>query len=107
MKTTEDIAGFLGILLTMVAVVLLWLVNWVLGFVFSIFVLGVTVWYLRTKKRGNSYLKEVAGITQCKFQRGGLGYGRVSGSYRGHRIEVASAKDTTHSEGLQVSLSAL
>jgi len=99
-KTIEDIAGFLGILLTMVAIVLLWRVNWILGFVFSVFVLGVAVWYLRTKKQGNSYLKEVAGMTQCKFQRGGLGYGRVSGSYRGHKIEVSLSRGYDSLRGL-------
>ncbi len=100
MRTGEEIAGYLGILLTIVAVALLWSLNWILGSVFSIFVLGVAVWYLKAKEQGDNYLKEVAKMTRCGFQRGGLGYGRVSGSYRGHTIEVSINKGYDSSSGL-------
>ncbi len=60
MRIIGKVAGYVGIFLTFVGVVLFWSLNWILGLVFTIFVGAVTAWYLRTKNEGNAYLKEVA-----------------------------------------------
>jgi len=100
MSVIENIAGYIGIFLVFVSVVLLWLVNWMLGLAFTVFVAAVASWYLRTKRKGDLYLREVARITGCEFQGGELGYGRVVGVYKGCRIEVCVNKGYDSLRGL-------
>jgi len=100
MRRGEEVMGYASILLTMVAVILLWLVNWMLGFTLMILVLGVGAWYLRARRRGDLYLKEVARLTGSRFHEGGLGYGHVSGSYMGRRLEVSVNRGYHSLQGL-------
>jgi len=102
--------SFIGFSLVALSVVLLWFLNWMLGFAFTIFVAIVVVWYLKLKKRGNTYLMEVAKRTKCKFKGGGFGYGIVYGDYKGRKIEVSVDKtlDTGRSiSGFAISYSLL
>jgi len=88
----ERVASYFGFSLVMIAVVLFWLLDWMLGSVFTVFVVAVMIWYLKTKKRGDDYLREVAERTGCNFKSGGFGYGSVFGDYKGRRIEVSVDK---------------
>jgi len=68
------------------------------------------VWYLKTKKRGDAYLMEIAKRTKCKFKGGEFGYGSVYGPYKGRKIEVSVNKtlDTGRSlAGFAISYSLL
>ena len=100
MKIIENAASVIGFSLTMVGVILFWWINWILGLGFTIFVIAVIIWYLRTKKTGNTYLKDVARLMGCKFESGGFGYGRVFGIYKGRKIEVKINKDYDALRGL-------
>ena len=93
MKFFEKVAIYFGFCLIVFAVVLLCFVNLVLGFVFTVFVVIVFVWYLKLKKKGDVYLKSVAEMLKCKFEGGKFAYGRVFGSYKGRKIEVSVNKD--------------
>jgi len=110
MKINEKIASYFGISLTVFATAMLWWLNWMLGLVFTVFVLIVAIWYLKTKRKGDYYLKEVAKLIKCRFETGGLAYGRVVGSYKGRRIEVSVNKGYDSLRGFAgfiVSLAAL
>lgn len=89
MRSIKDTVSYFAIFLAAIATALLWLANWMLGLSFTAFMVVVAIWYLRTKRRGVAYLKEVAKRTGCKFQDGKFGYGRVSGFYKGYEIEVS------------------
>jgi len=106
----KNVWSFLGFSLVAIGTVLFWLLNWMLGFVFTIFVAVVVVWYLKMKKRGDAYLMEIAKRTKCKFKGGGFGYGSVYGDYKGRKIEVTVGKtlDTGRSlAGFAISYSLL
>ena len=96
----SDIISIIGFSLLGVAVILLFLVNWILGLLFSIFAVVVIIWYIRRKKSGDVYLKELARLIGCDFHGGGFGYGSVVGSYRDHEIEVKINKDYDSVKGL-------
>jgi len=106
----KNIWSFLGFSLVAIGTVLFWLLNWMLGCVFTIFVAIVVVWYLKMKKRGDAYLMKIAERTKCKFKGGGFGYGSVHGDYKGRKIEVSVDKtlDTGRSlAGFAISYSLL
>jgi len=106
----KNVWSFLGFSLVAIGTVLFWLLNWMLGSVFTIFVAVVVVWYLKMKKRGDAYLMEIAKRTKCKFKGGGFGYGSVYGRYKGRKIEVSVDKtlDTGRSlAGFAISYSLL
>lgn len=92
MSFVKNLWSFLGFSFVAIGTVLFWLLNWMLGFVFTIFVAIVAVWYLKMKKRGDAYLMEIAKRTKCKFKGGGFGYGSVYGRYKGRKIEVSVNK---------------
>jgi hypothetical protein len=96
----SDIISIIGFSLVGVAVILLFLVSWILGLVFSIFAAAVIVWYIRRKKSGDIYLRELARFIGCDFESGGFGYGIVIGSYRGHEIEIKINQDYDSNKGL-------
>jgi len=96
----EKISIYVGFSLTVVGAVLLFLVNWALGFVFTLFVVGVVVWYLQAKRKGDLYLKEVARSIGCTFEGGGFGYGRVYGTYKDHEIGICVDKTYDARRGL-------
>jgi len=96
----KSIMSYIGFSLTAIAIFLLWLVNWILGLAFTAFVVVVFIWYLKTKEKGDVYLKAIAKRTGCQFVSGGPGYGSVSGSYKGHQIEVKITKDYDLSRGI-------
>lgn len=96
----EKIASLAGISLAIFGTFLLWLVNIFLGLIFTLFVLMVLIWYMKTKVEGNSYMKEVAKLITCDFIPGGLAYGRVIGIYRGHKLEIKVNKGYDSSKGL-------
>jgi hypothetical protein len=98
--SVERIASYVGFSLVIVAVALFWLLDIFFGMFFTIFVAAVIIWYLKTKKKGDTYMKEVASITGCKFQSGGFGYGFVTGSYKGHDIEIKVNKDYNSLRGI-------
>jgi hypothetical protein len=100
MRGVGKMAGYIGVLLTVIGVVLFWSLNWVLGLVFTVFVLAVAAWHLRMKREGNAYLKEVAGLAGCDFHEGELGYGRVTGTRGGHEIEITVNSDYDSLQGL-------
>jgi len=106
----ENVWSLLAFLFVMVGTLLFWLLDWMFGLIFTVFVIIVMLWYLRTKRSGDVYLEEVAKRTQCKFKGGGFGYGSVYGDYRGHKIEITVDKtlDTGRSlTGLIISSSVL
>ena len=110
MSFVKNVWSFLGFSFVAIGTVLFWLLNWMLGFVFTIFVAVVVVWYLKMKKRGDAYLMEIAKRTKCKFKGGGFGYGSVYGPYKGRKIEVSVNKtlDTGRSlAGFAISYSLL
>jgi len=92
MNFIEKIATFAGSFLTLIAVALLWYVDWTLGLLFTIFVVIVFVWCMRLRTAGNYYLKQVAELIGCSFEGSGPSYGRVTGSYRGRQIEIGVNK---------------
>ncbi len=96
----ERMASYIGFSLIIVAVVLFWLLDIFFGLMFTIFVAAVIVWYLKTKKKGDAYMRKVANITGCGFQSGGFGYGFVAGSYKGHDIEIKVNKDYNSLRGI-------
>ncbi len=98
--STERIASYVGFSLIIVAVALFWFIDIFFGLFFTIFVAAVLIWYLKTKKKGDAYMKEVARITGCRFQSGGFGYGFVTGSYKGRDIEIKVNKDYNSLRGL-------
>ena len=92
MSFVKNVWSFLGFSLVAISTVLFWLLSWMLGTVYTIFVAIVVVWYLKTKKQGDTYLMEIAKRTKCKFKGGGFGYGSVYGDYKGRKIEVTVDK---------------
>ncbi len=100
MELGEKIASLAGISLAIFCIILLWSISLLLGLIFSIFCLVVVAWYIRTKEKGNSYMREVAKLTGCSFIPGGLAYGKVLGIYRGHKLEVQVSKGYDPSKGL-------
>ncbi len=100
MKYSEIIASYVGFSLVAVTILLLWLLNLSLGLAFTVFVGLVMAWYLRVKRKGDAYLREVAKRIKCKFQSGGLGYGRVIGFYKGYEVEISVNKDYDALKGL-------
>ncbi len=97
----------IGVSLTFIALILLWSVDILLGVSMSIFILLTFVWYLKTRRRGNSYLKRVAELMGCPFKRGWAAYGRVSGSYRGRIVVVEVKSGYDPSAGLTGLLASL
>lgn len=95
----KSIISYIGFSLTAIATVLLWLVNWILGLAFTVFVVVVFIWYLKTKEKADVYLKGIAKRTGCQFISGGPGCSSVSGSYKGRQIEVKITKDYDPSRG--------
>lgn len=67
MRAVEKASSCAALFLIGVAVALLWLVDWMLGLGFSLFIAAVMAWYLQTKRRGDKYLKEVARGIKCGF----------------------------------------
>ncbi len=100
MNLVEKIATFAGSSLTLIAVVLLWYVDWTLGLLFTIFVVIVFAWCARLRTAGNYYLKQVAELTGCSFEGSGPSYGRVIGSYRGRQIEIGVSRGYDAARGL-------
>lgn len=100
MSTVERAASYVGFGLTFIGVILTWMINWILGFAFTIFVLIVLIWYRKTKKKGDTYLRKVANLLDCDFINDKFGYGRVIGSFNGHEIEISVNKDYDSLKGL-------
>jgi len=99
-KSSEKIASLIGFALVLIAVALMWLINIWLGAVCTVIVAAALIWYRRTLKGGNTYLEDLADLMGCSYEGGELGFGRVSGVYRGREIEVAVNKDYDSSKGL-------
>jgi len=91
-SVVERVASYFGFSLVVIAVVLFWLLDWMLGSVFTVFAFIVMVWYLKMKRSGDAYLREVSERTKCNFKGGGFGYGSVYGDYKGRKIEVTVNK---------------
>ena len=100
MRAAGQIAGYVGFLLVAIGVVLMWLIDWILGAIFTLFVICVMVWYMNTKQKGDRYLRAVARLTGCEFSGGGVGYGRVAGIYRGHDMEITVNSDYNSLRGI-------
>ncbi len=100
MRYSEIIASYIGFSLVAVSILLLWLLNLSLGLAFTVFVGLVMAWYLKAKRKGDAYLREVARRIKCKFQGGGPGYGRVTGFYKGYEVEISVNKDYDALRGL-------
>ena len=106
----EKAFSYLGLFLVTIGTLLLWLLDLRFGFLFTVFVAIVMIWYIKTKKKGDIYLKRIAEITGCDFKSGGFGYGKVFGYYKGRKIEVSVNKtlDTNRSlAGFALSYSVL
>ena len=83
------VAGFIGILLTVFVIVLLFSVNLVFGSLFFLYVIIVVFMYLRLRRKGRRYLKELAQRTGLLFKGSLFGYGKLAGVYRGFEVEVS------------------
>lgn len=88
MKLYEKIALAAGALFTIVGTTLFWLMDPFLGAIFTVFVGGVVIWYLKLKSKGNVYLKQVAKLMGCRFRSGGPAYGRVEGRFLDHEVDI-------------------
>jgi len=86
-------ASYIGLFLVIISGLLLCLLDIFLGIFFIVFTTLIMIWYMRTKRRGDYYLREVAKLTGCHFKSGGPGYGSVSGLYKGRMLEVKISND--------------
>ena len=100
MKGYEKIALFTGFALTIIGAGIFWMMDVFLGGVFTLFVIGVAVWYLRLKNKGNLYLKDVAVRLGCRFEGGGFAYGCVRGVFEEGEIEIRVCRDFNSLRGL-------
>jgi len=100
MSFKSNIASYIGFFLVAISALLLCLINIFMGISFLVFTILIMVWYIRTKKRGDVYLKEVAKLTGCRFESGGTGYGCVVGLYKGRKLEVKVNNDYDSLRGI-------
>lgn len=100
MKTYQKIATWAGIILSLIAVVIMFTIHWIMGVFATALVIFAYFWWKKMKTTGDQYLKELAEKTGLTFKAGGLAYGNVYGIYKGYEVSISVTSDYNSDSGL-------
>ena len=100
MKTYQKIATWAGIVLSLIAVALMFTIHWIMGVFATALVIFAYFWWKKMKTTGDKYMKELAEKTGLTFKSGGLAYGNVYGLYKGYDVSISVTSDYNSDSGL-------
>jgi len=100
LKTYQKIATWAGIVLSLLAVGIMFTIHWMMGVFATALVVFAYFWWKQMKETGDKYLKDLAKETGLAFKSGGLAFGNVYGTYNGYDFSISVTSDYNSDSGL-------